>query len=419
MTEEEKKKKREEEIEELAPSVVTEKDKKLNTPPNRATYPQSDINAMNRIEEQHQARMDANKAEETKVDESAPVPTFDDEPNAVKADESAPKTSTYVPTSTGDANIISLDDEEEETAPTPAPTPTTTTTPTPTPTSAPAKTGASETSEEKKEPEMPEILREKLTKVTTPAPRPTIPFDPKPTNGVADRETLAQKSAEFTQTSGLNSATAAKLGSSPIDHQRNAIENSNKAIEKSFADLMQDYKDTYDRQVQESRLEEEGKRKAAAWTGATEFATAIANMIGVGSFGSSHQQYQTHSADWMRQADAARKERSAKLDNAKQRLAEMKFRASELQQKGAQALATYDMQKQKMDQANALALQKLRMSAAEKAEANELKRIGLQIKAYDAETNRAYKENNPKGSKKDTSKKGGKKKDPIDSLLGI
>ena len=66
-----------------------------------------------------------------------------------------------------------------------------------------------------------------------------------------------------------------------------------------------------------ARAEAENKAtlQAARWTGATELAASVANLIGVGQFGASNQQYKSYSQDWMKKADADLKYNRARLDN--------------------------------------------------------------------------------------------------------
>lgn len=70
-----------------------------------------------------------------------------------------------------------------------------------------------------------------------------------------------------------------------------------------------------------ARAEAENKAtlQAARWTGATELAASVANLIGVGQFGASNQQYKPYSQDWMKKADQDLKYNRARLDNMRDR----------------------------------------------------------------------------------------------------
>lgn len=70
-----------------------------------------------------------------------------------------------------------------------------------------------------------------------------------------------------------------------------------------------------------ARAEAENKAtlQAARWTGATELAASVANLIGVGQFGASNQQYKSYSQDWMKKADQDLKYNRARLDNMRDR----------------------------------------------------------------------------------------------------
>ena len=74
--------------------------------------------------------------------------------------------------------------------------------------------------------------------------------------------------------------------------------------QQDFADIALQYKRDYDAAVAEDAALQQQEQKRAVWVGATEALANLNNLIGVGSFDSSNQQYHSYSKDWMDHADA-------------------------------------------------------------------------------------------------------------------
>ena len=113
-----------------------------------------------------------------------------------------------------------------------------------------------------------------------------------------------------------------------------AIKDTNAATLKSFTDYINEQYEYKKQQEDEMRRQEEGNELAARWTGAAELGAAIANMIGVGSFGASNQQYHSYSQDWMKKADQDIKDHRKRRDDLKNTLDRLNLQLQEL--KGAQ-----------------------------------------------------------------------------------
>lgn len=107
---------------------------------------------------------------------------------------------------------------------------------------------------------------------------------------------------------------------------------------QDFASIVQGYKDELDKAKLEDQKQQEIDQKTVAWTGATELAAAIANMVGVGSFGASNQQHHSFSQDWMKKADADAKLRQQRIDNIRDRQRAMEQQAINLRLQGLNAL---------------------------------------------------------------------------------
>lgn len=195
-----------------------------------------------------------------------------------------------------------------------------------------------------------------------------------PAVGIKSREDLPNEATDENYGTRLANAMA-------VDPTRAAIGDAYHQQEKSFADYLQGIKDDYERERQAAQQEVEQDQRAARWTGATELAAAIANMIGVGSANSVSQQHKTYSQDWMRKADQDSRERRNRLENIRQRQRETELKIAQLRSQGGLALAQYDTNKRQQDIQNAMAAQKAALDAQYKAGQ-------LTLDQYKAETER-------------------------------
>lgn len=135
-----------------------------------------------------------------------------------------------------------------------------------------------------------------------------------------------------------------------VDETRQQIEQGYNQQVKDFYSVMMDKKAEMEAAKAEDAQIEQGARKAAAWTGAAELATSIANLVGTGGFSSAHQQYNnTYSQDWMQKADEARRTRQARSSNYRSQLDALNTKLAELKAGKAQTLASYDRQKRTQD----------------------------------------------------------------------
>lgn len=106
--------------------------------------------------------------------------------------------------------------------------------------------------------------------------------------------------------------------------------------QKDFADIALQYKADYDAALAEDEALRQQEQKRAVWVGATEALANLSNLIGVGSFGASNQQYHSFSKDWMDKADADRRLRRNRIDNIRDRQRAMQQQLSQLRSSQAQ-----------------------------------------------------------------------------------
>jgi len=179
-----------------------------------------------------------------------------------------------------------------------------------------------------------------LNKVVTPPPG----YDPEDdTTGTTDPTDTTKA-----ETTGTTDPT------DPVDPVKKA-----KSFTEIGADIKQAYDDVYGekgsfynivqdkRKQYEDAIEEEKKRRridynTAKWTAVTEAAASLANLIGVGGYGASNQQYHQYSQDWMKKADADSKERRQRIDRLREQQREMESQLEAGRLKGAIAVAQLD-----------------------------------------------------------------------------
>ena len=88
---------------------------------------------------------------------------------------------------------------------------------------------------------------------------------------------------------------------------------------KDFADIINTRRTNVMQAEQDAATLDQANRRAAKWTGATELAASIANMIAVGSGNAVSQQYNNYSQGWMQKADRDAREHRARIDNLRER----------------------------------------------------------------------------------------------------
>lgn len=119
----------------------------------------------------------------------------------------------------------------------------------------------------------------------------------------------------------------------------------------SFADMVEQYARNIRGAEDEGAAQVAADQRAARWTGATELASSIANLIAVGGHNAVSQQYRPYSQDWMRKADQDARLNRMRIDNLRERqramqgqLANMKLNdaAKALELARADAKAKYE-----------------------------------------------------------------------------
>ena len=127
---------------------------------------------------------------------------------------------------------------------------------------------------------------------------------------------------------------------------RAAVDTANKAQMQSNRDILQRYISDAELARKENEVMGKAERSATLWTGATELASALANLIGV-SRGAENQQIKLYSEDWMKRAEQNRKDRIRRLDSLNDRRSALEQQIAALQASGDKELALVDLNNEK------------------------------------------------------------------------
>lgn len=166
-----------------------------------------------------------------------------------------------------------------------------------------------------------------------------------------DIKTIQEKVVETPQTT-TTTTTTTEVPQQPapaVDATRNMLEEGYNQHLNSFYDIAMAKKAEMDAARADDLAQQEAYKKAAAWTGTTEFVSSLANLIGVGSFNAANQSYNNYSKDWMQKAEEARKTRVARSENFRDQLNKINSQIAALKSGKAQSLAEYDIKKKKQD----------------------------------------------------------------------
>lgn len=121
-----------------------------------------------------------------------------------------------------------------------------------------------------------------------------------------------------------------------------AFDDAQESTRQSARDILQGMYDLIKDREKEYGDIEKANDRAATWTGLTELAASVANLVGVGQGNAVSQQYHSFSQDWMRKADADIKEHRSKMDDLRnrQRAIRQQYDTLELQMAKERAAAT-------------------------------------------------------------------------------
>ena len=146
----------------------------------------------------------------------------------------------------------------------------------------------------------------------------------------------------------------------------NAVNSANEEAEKGGAQMILDYKNQMSEREAEAQRRIDNAQRAARWTGAGELAASIANMIAVGGYGASNQEYKSYSQEWMKKADLDAREHRARMDSMRDRQRALQERLLALKQGNAQTLANMRLRAGQDATRNQMQVANLGLTGAEK-----------------------------------------------------
>lgn len=159
--------------------------------------------------------------------------------------------------------------------------------------------------------------------------------------GLADATSQQAEALGTIHTDYSNAANAAMQRYQQLQNERHA----------GLADMLIQQRKDFETQNAQDEEQIRNDVKAARWTGATELAASLANLIGVGSFNAANQQYKQYSQDWMRKADADMRMQRARLDNFRERQRAMQMHINQLKQGDANTALNMAMRQADADRA--------------------------------------------------------------------
>lgn len=132
----------------------------------------------------------------------------------------------------------------------------------------------------------------------------------------------------------------------------------------AFADIIAGERRAMEEQQKAAEAQVKADYDAAKYTGLTELAAGVANLIGVGQLNAVSQVYKSYSQDWMRKADMDMREHRARVDNMRNRLNALRQQQINLQMGDAAKALELAHRDAERNYGNAIALGQARYGAA-------------------------------------------------------
>ena len=175
---------------------------------------------------------------------------------------------------------------------------------------------------------------------TTPAEQPAAPQGPGEEN--AGEPPLS--SVMETENANMEQAAAEA-------NAANAQNNVN--YQNYLANLVQGYQDDLEQAKKEAELQKQIDTSKSVFAGVTEFASALANLIGTGQ-GAINQQPKTYTQDWMREADQHRQQERERLDRMRDKLRQQQEQGAASKYQMTREQIARELELKKLKSANAI-----------------------------------------------------------------
>ena len=160
-----------------------------------------------------------------------------------------------------------------------------------------------------------------------PAQAPAAPpTEPQPSLG---QQLLAKdRAAALAVEQGLE--PPADLENPNVDPYVAAVAKASRDEQRTFAEWALAQKKDDEKAIKDSEEQVNADLRASKWTGLTELAASIANLIGVGEGNAVSQQYKPYSQDWMKKADQDMREHRSRIENLRQRQRDTELKMQQL-----------------------------------------------------------------------------------------
>lgn len=164
----------------------------------------------------------------------------------------------------------------------------------------------------------------------------------------------AKKDSAATYDKYAEQAGKEALDSNMPDFEKTQEDYQSEIQKKGFAKWAIDAKAGAERSIAEAEERARESKRNAAWAGATEMASAIANLVAVGKHNAVSQKYKNYSQDWMQKADSDAREHRNRIDDLRKLQRETELKMNQITQQGIQAAIENDRRREQDKLANEL-----------------------------------------------------------------
>lgn len=138
----------------------------------------------------------------------------------------------------------------------------------------------------------------------------------------------------------------AALAANMPDFEKTQEDYQSEIQKKGFAQWALDTKADAEQRIADAEARERESKRNAAWAGAAEMASSIANLVAVGKHNAVSQQYKNYSQDWMQKADSDAREHRNRIDDLRKLQRETELKMNQITQQGIQAAIENDRRRE-------------------------------------------------------------------------
>lgn len=200
------------------------------------------------------------------------------------------------------------------------------------------------------------------------ASEPTTPANPQAPANPATENAAEQDNGgvpvDHTVSDAMAQANAEMEQAGAEANAQNA--QNNQDYQNYLANLVQGYQNDLAEAKKEAELQKKIDTNKTVFAGVTEFASALANLIGTGQ-GAVNQQPKTYTQDWMREADQHRQQERERLDRMREKLREQEQQGAATKYSMTREQIARELELRKQKAAGAVDVAKARKAEEEEA----------------------------------------------------